>query len=418
MSDFMDERLQKGLAELDPPIVGKKVFPLLVLLVFWVSMLGGDWWLRMSWFGWHKRLLPVKSAAQPSRALDDGQLFTSNIVPARTGGDLSGFLPHGALRTAFEEKKPGGLITKDDRGYENREYGEGIDFEVVVTGDSYMAAGVPVTNTFASRLSELIDKPVLNRSRPGVGHIRPMRELVSEIESGAIKPKVIVWGFIEREIHAKSFINVLYRISSQRAGGPVKIMAGRWTELAPRQLAKSLPDTSIMGKFARDRWSWISYVLFDRLPPEIFIFDRSDAEPPRLGFKPAIEVKLVSPQERNIAYVVDQIAQLSRYLGAKGMLLLIVPIPDKESVYLDQVPSGFFPQGKGAYGNELPGMFRLLDEQHVAYVDLYSMFLVRRDELALYWRDDTHWNHAGIALAAELVANRLSTIHPSSGTQN
>jgi len=106
----------------------------------------------------------------------------------------------------------------------------------------------------------------------------------------------------------------------------------------------------------------------------------------------------------------DLLWRRSEDLSRSGLRLLVVLVPTKRQIYgpMLEPPSRSL---DAAFGS-----FARLDEdlraRGVAVVNLAPIFRreaearVARGEL-LYWRDDTHWNPAGIRLAAEEIVRAL-----------
>lgn len=99
-------------------------------------------------------------------------------------------------------------------------------------------------------------------------------------------------------------------------------------------------------------------------------------------------------------------------LRARGIRLLVVPVPNKESVY----PGLLARQAEGAEVVVCEQTRRLLDrlEQYgIEHVDLFEVFQRARqgerraDSGPLYLAQDTHWSPDGARLAAGAVARRV-----------
>jgi hypothetical protein len=94
-------------------------------------------------------------------------------------------------------------------------------------------------------------------------------------------------------------------------------------------------------------------------------------------------------------------------LAARGVRLLLVPVPNKESVY----PGRLAPQaGSGGFvGEETRRFFALSREAGLEVVDLFEAFRAARARPGepLYLAQDSHWTPAGLQVAAEAVAGRL-----------
>jgi len=99
-------------------------------------------------------------------------------------------------------------------------------------------------------------------------------------------------------------------------------------------------------------------------------------------------------------------------LAARGIRLLIIPVPNKESVYPDRLTS----RAGGQTGVLAPRTQDLLEKLrgvNVEVIDLFKEFGAARlqndsvSRAPLYLAQDTHWSPAGVDLAARTVANRL-----------
>jgi hypothetical protein len=99
-------------------------------------------------------------------------------------------------------------------------------------------------------------------------------------------------------------------------------------------------------------------------------------------------------------------------LSARGIRLLVIIAPDKESIYPEKL-------SRRAEGQDVivcPETQRLLDAMKVAgidVVDLFKEFRVAKDQqspsdpVRYYLAQDSHWSPEGVRLAASAVARRL-----------
>ena len=97
-------------------------------------------------------------------------------------------------------------------------------------------------------------------------------------------------------------------------------------------------------------------------------------------------------------------------LAARGIQLLVVPAPGKPSVYPDNLSSRDVDWTRDTRAHH-ERLFLQLSDAGIAYVDLYECFANARDVGggdALYLTQDTHWSPAGLQLAAETVAQRIT----------
>lgn len=99
-------------------------------------------------------------------------------------------------------------------------------------------------------------------------------------------------------------------------------------------------------------------------------------------------------------------------LAARGIHLLVVPAPNKESVYPDQLTRRV-PAGQGVISPATQDVLARLQSAGVECVDLFRVFAEARTNAGglrhspLYLAQDSHWSPAGLALAVEAVARRL-----------
>ncbi len=122
------------------------------------------------------------------------------------------------------------------------------------------------------------------------------------------------------------------------------------------------------------------------------------------GFANVIRVRLrgermsvAGPSDAQVVRVAEYLNEMSAVAQDSGMDLWLVLIPSK-------------PTARGETTPEARAFDRVAAETAPAMagvIDLRSVFQAHLDPASLYYRDDGHWNDAGIALAAETVLSRL-----------
>jgi SGNH hydrolase-like domain, acetyltransferase AlgX len=116
--------------------------------------------------------------------------------------------------------------------------------------------------------------------------------------------------------------------------------------------------------------------------------------------------------ERDSADPLPAIRSFRDQLQARGIRLLVVPVPNKESIY----PEMLARRAEGArviVGEQTRRLFDQLDQDGIEYVDLFEVF--RRAKLEegrsgpsrLYLAQDSHWSPEGARVAAVAVARRV-----------
>ncbi|HEY2253921.1 MAG TPA: hypothetical protein VGH74_22755, partial [Planctomycetaceae bacterium] len=113
--------------------------------------------------------------------------------------------------------------------------------------------------------------------------------------------------------------------------------------------------------------------------------------------------------ERNAERTVDYFSHVARGLQNDGLTLLVVLVPEKLTVYEPLLvdPSPRIAEGPGYLGQVEAG----LKENGVATVNLTATLRKSADQdlsegLYIYWRDDSHWNARGVALAAAEICRK------------
>jgi hypothetical protein len=109
--------------------------------------------------------------------------------------------------------------------------------------------------------------------------------------------------------------------------------------------------------------------------------------------------------------VKDAVAAVVRYrddLASRGVRLIVLPAPNKESVYPDQL-AWFAMPPEGAIGDETRAFLAESKAAGVEVVDLFALFAAARrtSSAPLYLEQDSHWSPIGMEMAASAVARRI-----------
>lgn len=116
-----------------------------------------------------------------------------------------------------------------------------------------------------------------------------------------------------------------------------------------------------------------------------------------------VELAMEPPSDEVLDQVTQTLVQRRRLFAQRGVRLLFFPVPAKSTVHYQLA-------GFPAPRDTLARLRRRLVSAGVEVVDAQPAFLARASNgERLFEIDDNHWNAAGAQLAAELVANRLSS---------
>lgn len=129
-------------------------------------------------------------------------------------------------------------------------------------------------------------------------------------------------------------------------------------------------------------------------------------------FKPGLKYMLARHDPAHVAKgendPVAAIVDFRNQLAARGVHLLLVPVPNKESIYPDRLTGNARPD-PGLVAPRTREIFAGLRAANVEVIDLYKEFSEarQRSQTPLYLSQDTHWSPEGVAIAARIVSRRL-----------
>lgn len=122
-------------------------------------------------------------------------------------------------------------------------------------------------------------------------------------------------------------------------------------------------------------------------------------------YKPAVQYLAQQLPEAKMTQALEAVADFHRQLAARGIELLVVPVPDKASAYPQFLNDNLHASTLASHGQRF---LRFLEQRGIPAVDLYG--LLAAPAPALYLKRDTHWTPAGLEVAAQAVAARLRMV--------
>ena len=390
----------------------------------WLIMLVLDWTLRFVWYGYHKQFL-----SQPTVAIQGGETkaFTHYDREPEWGGDLAGLIGIPEVARRYSDFIPGGRDTFDV--YQNRNP-SGVfwqDSDIVVVGDSYMGTGMPITNMFAARLSEILNEPVYNHAIAGRGPVYAMSRLYAAPYFKEKPPTYLIYGWVERELDVQTVAgsllsDIFFADNQDRA--PTQFKRDKFSKfraklklVSPKRLKEKLPNSSIIAQASKKVWNKVRYLLFRKISSEVVASTHSVLnQGDMLFYLYALETMEWSSEVRAVPLIANAFKYFSDYLKEHHHVTVVyVLIPDKARVYEEAVPT--YHNGKTYHYPEscLPELQHLSEEQGVHIVNMLPTFLnEKRKGRLIYLRGDTHWNPEGIRLAASEVAEVIQDITKAS----
>ena len=181
-----------------------------------------------------------------------------------------------------------------------------------------------------------------------------------------------------------------------------------------RSYERSVEAANWLGNLTRP---WIHFLQFQWL--------KDGAEKVVIGkngwyfYKPGLEYMLANPARAKPGTATnDPVAAILDFrdqLAARGIRLVVMPVPNKESIYPDYVTA----RSSHLHSIIAPptsNLLQKLQQADVEVIDLFKVFAEARQTSSssndpLYLAQDTHWSPAGVALAAKTVAARLTELN-------
>ena len=370
-----------------------------VWLAVWLLWLAADWAGRFGMFRWQDVWMPSRApAGSPSRSA-----AAVRTLPAQTGAGLTQMLPFSGMAARYAEFHPETVQPRDPWGYFNASPTAEGYCPVVMVGDSFMVS--LGTQTVAQALAAVGAVRVYNHARPGTG---PFLELRRFIASARFEPppQVVVWNLTARELGAPLFRRQAVaawfdRSLAADATPGVKQRPGiLWDHLAPAALREAWPNTSLAAYFSRKAWRKIKLGVFREWPAEVLGADDPEFGP-MLFYGENLRVLPLLGPETDASAVMRTVEHVARGLRDRGTALVVLLVPEKEQVHAEALPV----RHRRALADStdlLDAIAAGLSEAGVPVVNLMPVFREATETgQRLYWRDDTHWNDAGIRLAAE-----------------
>ncbi len=372
-------------------------------LSLWLLLLALDWAARVRMFRWQDQWLPEKSRSAASSPAE--RTYQMRTVPGRMGGGLARMVPVQQVAARYEEYLPEHVQPVDPWGYANAPIGEDGYYPVVMLGDSFMVS--LGTQTLAQALADISGVPVYNHGRQRTGPFQEMEKFILS-DRFAPLPRVVIWNLLGRELGAPLFLRQPVEawfagmdIWAHARERPVRTHV-RWDRLSADALRRDWPDSSILAFAGRRIWAQARMVGFREWPPDVLGVEDPEFGP-MLFYRENLRVLPSLTAGTNAQAIIRVISRLSQGFQERGMTLVVLLVPEREQMYLRALPPE--EQAGLMHGSELMEEIESrLTREGTPVVNLMPIFRNATEQgRRLYWRDDTHWNDAGIRLAAEEI---------------
>ena len=121
--------------------------------------------------------------------------------------------------------------------------------------------------------------------------------------------------------------------------------------------------------------------------------------------------EFAAPLDRtpDLAEAATGLAQIRDDLAARGINLVLVPLPAKADIYREHLSNAAIPDDLLQLYDDFAA---LLDTQGIRYVDTRRSLLAAKPEGQLFLTTDTHWTPLGAAVTAAAVGDALGQTTP------
>jgi alginate O-acetyltransferase complex protein AlgJ len=281
-----------------------------------------------------------------------------------------------APRTAYAEKKLVEWYT-DPYGYRNRD----TKADVLLIGDSNVTgAKLSQEETLAEVLEQYLGKEVYSFAPATVNRFLATRRFEQN------PPEVVVVSSIERRIPE------LPAVGANGMGSKLRDRTG--TAIGSSAVLTWLAVTA-------DRISKLA--LYHRTLAQI---ERKFGKKEYISYQNEFFIEGESANRDFSAEEIERIAAVlegyKHALAQRDIAFVFMPIPNKENIYYQLLPSGKKP-------DFLPRLMAELRKRNVEVVDTQLSFeyLYQEKNTPLYPADDAHWNNKAVEAAANILAQHL-----------
>lgn len=226
----------------------------------------------------------------------------------------------------------------------------------------------------------------------------------------ALQHRVLIAAFLGMVL-AVPFVQIAAELRAGIRPRVLDVFTRAPTPANLRAFEATLEESNVAGRRVREI---VQYVLFSWL--------RDGGEKVLIGrdrwlfYQPGVSAITQRPT-RSEALAGDAAAAVVDFrdqLATRGIKLIVVVAPNKESVYPDSLSRGAIPPTRIS-SPDTRAFFERCSVHGVDVVDLFEIYRAARTnrDAKLYMKTDTHWSPDGIAIAARAVANRIGPRQPS-----
>jgi hypothetical protein len=296
-----------------------------------------------------------------------GPFYPSVTLSKIEEGDLG-------RHTRFAQKKSV-TWTTDSFGYRVHDHVT-LPCEIVLIGDSnIVGSGLDRGETLAARLTDGLRKSVYPLAPSD------FNTFLADARFVKIPPKLVICSSIEREIPKLQPLDHSSTLKSEMTGD---------SAVPLKQRIKIVCNLLLRKHF-------YTYLLARIEGRTTFRYEKNGM----LFYQGDTANKPVLPETRQ--HAVNVVTSYYRYCLDRGIDFVFVPIPNKETVYWDYLPSAVEP-------HFLESFIHDLRQNRVPVIDTLNIYRrARQGDIQVYFSDDSHWNATGVELVKIAILKELES---------
>jgi hypothetical protein len=235
------------------------------------------------------------------------------------------------------------------------------------------------------------------------------------------------WTFVAALLSVTAGFPLVQAISEMAVDGERPHVLSLFTQMPSKEILhrwdQNAKDRSIFAGWLRPVTLQLRYDLLGEMAPKAvkgvddWLFYNQDIDylirPPYTDerFYEGTFDTLVAGRRVNLRNPTVAIKDFRDRLAARGIALLLVPIPGKPSIYPEKVDKGF----RGQPRSPTLDLTEALRAEGLDVADLFGPLLAAKASGAgeLYLRRDTHWTPEGMEVAANAIAARIRKSGPA-----
>jgi hypothetical protein len=220
-----------------------------------------------------------------------------------------------------------------------------------------------------------------------------------------LAPKLLVITTFLLIVAAPPLVQVAVEAKRGERPRALEVFTRRPTAANLRDYEKALQNDSIVARALRPVMQAIQFFAFRDAGDKALMGSGG-----WLFYQPGVSfiTQHARPGDSTVKDALTAVVRFRDDLASRGVRLIVLPAPNKESVYPDQL-SWFATPPEQAIGEETRAFLAQANAAGVKVVDLFARFgAARRTSSApLYLEQDSHWSPVGMEMAASAVAGRI-----------